>query len=67
MISDLPHIDMKVYEAFTENITCMYKQCVPGLSLGMGDGGAEPGNEADTMEDYIDSALCGYGFHVKVK
>ena len=51
----------------TENITCMYKQCVPGLSLGRGDGGRGEGprNEADTMEDCIDSALCGYGFMLK--
>ena len=57
---------------FTENITCMYKQCVPGLSLGRGEGGEGGGgrgeghgNEADTMEDCIDSALCGYGFMLK--
>ena len=45
----------------------MYKQCVRGLSLGRGDGGVGegPGNEADTMEDCIDSALCGYGFILK--
>ena len=40
----------------------MYKQCVPGLSLGRGEG---PGNKADTMEDCIDSAFCGYGFMLK--
>ena len=28
-------------------------------------GGKGPGNEADTMEDCIDSALCGYGFRLK--
>ena len=46
----------------------MYKQCVPGLSLGGGDGeggGEGPGNEADTIEDCIDSALCGYDFMLK--
>ena len=47
----------------------MYKQCVPGLSLGRGENGGRrgegPGNEADTMEDCIDSALCGYGFMLK--
>ena len=46
----------------------MYKQCVPGLSLGRGDGGGGgegPGNEADTMENCIDSAFCGYGFMLK--
>ena len=47
----------------------MYKQCVPGLSLGRGYGGGEggegPGNEADTMGDCIDSALCGYDFLLK--
>ena len=47
----------------------MYKQCVPGLSLVRGDGGwgkgEGPGNEADTMEDCIDSVLCGYGFMLK--
>ena len=46
----------------------MYKQCVPGLSLGRGDGAERGGgawNEADIMEDCIDSALCGYGFMLK--
>ena len=32
---------------------------------GMGGRGEGPGNEADTMEDCIDSALCGYGFMLK--
>ena len=27
--------------------------------------GEGPGNEADTMGDCIDSALCGYGFMLK--
>ena len=46
--------------------------CVPGLSLGRGMGGGGGGkggeglgNEADTMEDCLDSALCGYGFMLK--
>ena len=43
----------------------MHVQCVQGLSLGRGDGGEGPGNEADTTEDCIDSALCGYGFMLK--
>ena len=52
---------------FMENITCTYKQCVPGLALGREDGGGGegPGNEADTMKDCIDSALCVYGFMLK--
>ena len=50
---------------FTENITCMYSvyQASPWKG-GMG-GGEGSGNEADTMEDCIDSALCGYGFMLK--
>ena len=44
---------------------CINSACVPGLSLGRGGGGEGPGNEADTMEDCIDSALCGYGFMLK--
>ena len=32
---------------------------------GEGGRGEGPGNEADTMEDCIDSALCGYGFMLK--
>ena len=32
---------------------------------GGGGRGEGPGNEADTMEDCIDSALCGYGFMLK--
>ena len=57
-------------KVFTENITCMYKQCVTRPLLGKGGWGGGgrgegPGNEADTMEDCIDSALCGYGFMLK--
>ena len=29
------------------------------------EGGEGPGNGADTMEDCIDSALCGYGFMLR--
>ena len=32
---------------------------------GGGGRGVGPGNKADTMEDCIDSALCGYGFMLK--
>ena len=45
----------------------MHVQTVCTRAL-LGKGGWEgegPGNEADTMEDCIDSALCGYGFRLK--
>ena len=51
---------------FKENITCMYSvhQASPWEG-GMWGGGEGPGNETNTMEDCIDSALCGYGFMLK--
>ena len=65
MISDLPHID-KCAKLLRKIDYFMHVQCVPGLSLGRGDGGGEwPGNKADTMEDCADSALCEYGFMLK--
>ena len=79
MISDLPHIDKKVYKAFTENnYNRIFHACTNSVYQaspwegGMGGGGGGkggrgegPGNEADTMEDCIDSALCEYGFMLK--
>ena len=56
-------------EAFTKNnynrIFHACTVCTRPL-LGKGGGRGEgPGNKADTMEDCIDSALCGYGFMLK--
>ena len=67
MISDLPHIDKKVYEAFTENnYNRIFHACTNSVyQASPWEGGEGPGNEADTMEDCIDSALCGYGFMLK--
>ena len=67
MISDLPHIDKKVYKAFTENnYNRIFHACTNSVyQASPWEGGEGPGNEADTMEDCIDSALCGYGFMLK--